>query len=329
MRVLILTEGGNEIGFGHISRCSSLYDEIQKRNTEVKMIIKGSTDIAKKHLLHGRSVEVTDWQSKEFIRSNITKNDYCIIDSYLLSVEGYQLIAKQAWHCLYIDDNARLKYPIGTVVNPSLYTNRTCYDDKGSTVYLLGAEYIILRECFVDQGKLTLRDNVEHVLITMGGSDTKGIIPDILEQLCTVYPNIFFDIVIGQVSIDIEQIHKISPNNTNFHTNLNGNEMKNLMIQADLAITAAGQTIYELLATGIPFIPIQIVDNQINNILGMKALYEELPVIYCGDEDIMPKIKQVFDNYLSSESREAFIKLYKDVVDGYGSQRIIDHLLQN
>jgi spore coat polysaccharide biosynthesis predicted glycosyltransferase SpsG len=41
-----------------------------------------------------------------------------------------------------------------------------------------------------------------------------------------------------------------------------------LMVKSDLAITAAGQTIYELLATQTPFIPIKVIENQENNVNG-------------------------------------------------------------
>lgn len=40
-RVIIFTEGGDNIGFGHITRCSALYEEIESRNIEVLFVIFG------------------------------------------------------------------------------------------------------------------------------------------------------------------------------------------------------------------------------------------------------------------------------------------------
>lgn len=40
-RVIIFTEGGQDIGFGHLTRCSALYDEIDKRGIEVVLVIYG------------------------------------------------------------------------------------------------------------------------------------------------------------------------------------------------------------------------------------------------------------------------------------------------
>ena len=46
--------------------------------------------------------------------------------------------------------------------------------------------------------------------------------------------------------------------------------MRDLMLSVDVAITAAGQTTYELMSCGVPMIPIKVVDNQKWNILGLQ-----------------------------------------------------------
>ena len=38
-RVFILTEGGKNTGFGHITRCSSLYENLKDKNIETYFII--------------------------------------------------------------------------------------------------------------------------------------------------------------------------------------------------------------------------------------------------------------------------------------------------
>ncbi|NLV76359.1 MAG: UDP-2,4-diacetamido-2,4,6-trideoxy-beta-L-altropyranose hydrolase, partial [Tissierellia bacterium] len=50
-------------------------------------------------------------------------------------------------------------------------------------------------------------------------------------------------------------------NNVKFYMNVKN--MKNLMINNDLAISAGGNTLYELCACGIPTIAIIIADNQL------------------------------------------------------------------
>ena len=81
MKVKIFTEGGSEIGLGHISRCSALYDEVSSRGIEVEMYVYG--DIGRLYLLDSRNVSTVNWLSEAFLGENIRRTDYCIIDSYL------------------------------------------------------------------------------------------------------------------------------------------------------------------------------------------------------------------------------------------------------
>ena len=48
--------------------------------------------------------------------------------------------------------------------------------------------------------------------------------------------------------------------------------MYSLMCLCDIAITGAGQTIYELMITGTPFLAIQLIENQKYNVLGLNTL---------------------------------------------------------
>ena len=45
MKVFIITEGGKNIGFGHITRCLSLYQAFEERGNKPKFIINGDNDI--------------------------------------------------------------------------------------------------------------------------------------------------------------------------------------------------------------------------------------------------------------------------------------------
>lgn len=62
-RVIIFTEGGQDIGFGHLTRCSALYDEIDKRGIEVVLVIYGK---GIENLLGKKKYILVDWKNLEF-----------------------------------------------------------------------------------------------------------------------------------------------------------------------------------------------------------------------------------------------------------------------
>lgn len=326
MKVKIFTEGGSGIGLGHVSRCSSLYDEVASRGLEVEFIIYG--DIEKIDLLKGRIVKNIYWLSEDYLNNSIQNTDYCIVDSYLASRELYQIIAEKSKKTLYIDDNARIEYPKGIIVNPSLSVDGLNYSKNNQNTYLLGAKHIILRSPFLNVERNTINQDVKEVLITMGGSDIRDLTPRILSSICTKYPDIKFNVVIGNAFHNVKVIESIELKNVELHYNIDAELMKKLMLKSDFAITAAGQTIHELLATQTPFIPIQVIDNQSNNIKGLKKINPDQVVIEYDDELFIRKLEIEFSAFLDYDQREEHFNLCNKKVDGIGRKRIIDNLLK-
>lgn len=325
MKVKIFTEGGNEIGLGHISRCSSLYDEVKSRGIDVEFIINGSIE----HLdvFKELPARFENWLSTGYLDCCIGSTDYCIVDSYLANNELYELISLKAKKALYIDDFARIRYPLGIVVNPALYADNICYPIGDDNTYLLGSEYIILRRPFIHVNRSTLKEEVNEVLVTMGGSDIRYLTLRVMNQICIKYPNIKFNVVVSDCFQNIHSINQNEFSNIQLFYNVNAELMKSLMVQSDFAITAAGQTIYELLATKTPFIPIKIAENQSNNIEGLKKITINDVFINYNDVNVMEKLEKEFVKLLDYGERIRLATLYKNRVDGLGSKRIINSLL--
>jgi UDP-2,4-diacetamido-2,4,6-trideoxy-beta-L-altropyranose hydrolase len=322
MRALIFTEGGTQIGFGHISRCSSLYDELDSRGIEVQFVIFG--DLSEISMLENKNYQVVDWQSTSFLNDYIKENDYCIVDSYLASEDLYNVISNRAKQSVFIDDNGRIQYPEGIVVNPSLYTKAVKYLKNDTNCFLLGSQYIILRKPFIQVKREMIHPQVKEVIITLGGTDIHNLTPLIVTQLCSKYPDILFNVVVRNALPSLEEMKS----NVKVYENLSAEEMQSTMLKSDLAITAAGQTIHELIATQTPFIPIKVAENQSNNMIGLKELnLVELALEY-NDDFFIEKIQTGFEKMLNYNVRNTLANQYLNVVDGLGSKRIIDALIK-
>lgn len=327
MRVKILTEGGENIGLGHISRCVSLYDEIVSRGINVEIIVFG--DCCNVNFLEGVNVINEDWQNEKYLIENIENDIYVIIDSYLLEENLYTLISSRAKKMLCIDDYNRLEYKNCVVVNPSLYTDDLEYKLYSDVNYLLGKDYIILRNPFRIKNRKQINVIAKNVLVIMGGSDVKNVTPRIIEEVCNFYEDVNFEIVIGSTFKYKENLISIAQNNVKFHFNLHTEEIKDLMLNSDIAITAAGQTIYELIVTNTPFISIKVVDNQSNNLKGLKKYIENYNYIDIDELNWIESLKKEFNNFLEKKTRTHFCEEYTNLIDGKGVERIINQLLSN
>jgi UDP-2,4-diacetamido-2,4,6-trideoxy-beta-L-altropyranose hydrolase len=327
MKVKIFTEGGKNIGLGHISRCTSLYNEVSKRKIKVDFIING--DLRDVDLLNGINFINENWIDEKYLINNILADDYVIIDSYKAEKVIYDVIAELSKKALFIDDIGRLDYPKGIIVNPALDASYIDYSQSPNSILLSGPEYVILRLPFIGVERENLFKRIKRVLITMGGTDIRELTPFIVNTVCKKRLDIEFDIVIGSKWLEDQYNPICGSGNISTHANINATQMMHLMVSSDLAITAAGQTIYELLATQTPFIPIQIIENQENNIRSLLKYNPEQIVLKYDDEDLGDSILEALKINNTGTYRQEQNMKYRELVDGYGSKRIFDKLLED
>lgn len=307
--IYIFTEGGKVFGYGHIMRCLSLYDEFVERGYRPIFIINGDDEI--KDTLNSRQYIIASWYGKSNLY--LKNRPYSIIDSYHAEVSDYEEIHKHCRKTLYIDDIYRLDYPKGSIVNPSVYSDKIHYKKQPGQTYLLGSQYVILRKEFTVHTIRAIKENVEHVLVIMGGSDITNLTPHIIQNIRENYIGIKkVHVIIGNGFGNVDEIEQVSKNTKiQLYYNLNAKDLRNVMLHCDIAVSAAGQTTNELIATQLPFICIKIADNQRNNIKGLLSN----GIIY----DYIDNSESRFDIY-------KFEKLFKETITKRTRENIISKM---
>lgn len=322
MNVFILTEGGEDKGFGHVARCSSIYHAFEQFNISPKFIINGDESV--KSILDGIDFEIFDWLNDLSI---ISKSDIVVVDSYLASSDVFNHIANDSILTVYIDDNNRLKYPKGVIVNGTLDVDNLNYSKRDDIKYLVGNEFIPLRKDFWDIPKLKINDSIESILITMGGNDLRNLTPSILKLLNNNFSNIIKKIIIADSFDNVSEIEKLKNENVELFYAPDSKEMINIMSAVDLTISASGQTLYELACIGVPTIAIGVIDNQKNNILNWK---KQGFIEYAGcwnDENLLNSILEKI-NYLQDKNIRFDKRLLGiQAVNGKGSINIVKSIL--
>ncbi|MBE6508523.1 MAG: GNAT family N-acetyltransferase [Methanobrevibacter sp.] len=319
MKVVILTEGGKDYGYGHVARCSSIYQAFEHYNISPRFIVNGDESI--KSIVPDIPVEITDWLNKSF------KADIIVIDSYLADLTFYNEISKNSSLCVYIDDNNRLDYPKGIVVNGTLDTSAMGYLERGDITYLVGSEFIPLRNDFWNIQKLKINDSIENILITLGGNDLRNLTPKILKLLNENFPEVNKKVIIADSFKNTHEIESLKNNHVELIYSPDSDEIINAMSSVDLAISASGQTLYELACIGVPTVAIGIIDNQKNNI---KNWINQGFIEYAGCwnddnllDNILDRINYLQDNGIRFDKRLLGIQ----AVNGKGSLKIVKNIL--
>lgn len=329
MKVLILTESSKDIGFGHITRCSALYQAFLERKEGVLPVFIVNGDETVLPLLKDKRHLIFNWlKEDQKLWDFIKEAEVVVIDSYLADPAFYEKVAKSVQVPVYLDDDIRMDYPRGIVINSSIYAEKLQYPQKQGIIYLLGSHYTLLRKEFWNVGEKEIKKNIENIMVTFGGADLGDLTPKILKYLSEIVPEYRKNVVIGKGFRNIEAIESLRDENTYLFYYPDAEQMKNIMLESDIATSAGGQTLYELAKVGVPPIAITVTDNQVFGIKEWERLGFLEHAGWWHDTNILPKVGRALSILKSPEIRENKVRIGRNLLNGVGARLCVEVILK-
>lgn len=355
--VYIRTDANSRIATGHLVRCLSVADALFSLGAEVCFLVSDDeSGELFRHFLSSASCKPSLHVLQNAAYDNLEKelpeltallaagncgerifllDSYYVTEKYLRTVKSYVKTA-------YLDDLRLFDYPVDLVINYDVIPPSSLEAYKKSyglaSRCLLGSAYAPLRTQF--QKPKSLRSRVSHVLITTGGSDPYHFCLRFLEAFqekrrgisgedTDILSSLELQLVIGCQNGDREALYRLQEELPFLHLHENVSHMASLMAGCDLAVAAAGTTLYELCAVGVPAISYTMADNQLP---AAEAFAEADAVPLAGD------IRDSFASVLTSvlefmtdmseneEKRKSAHQKMHALVDGKGALRIAEAL---
>jgi UDP-2,4-diacetamido-2,4,6-trideoxy-beta-L-altropyranose hydrolase len=267
MKVCIVTEGTAKTGYGHLTRCLALFQGFEEKNIIPTFI--ANCDESGKQVLKDIQIENIDWiADTEGLLKTVQGSDITIIDSYLAELSLYEKVSAGTKRCVYLDDTQRLQYPPGVIINGAVGAEDLSYQNANGNDLLLGLEYTPLRKEFWDINVNAGTKSKTDILVTIGAQDYDEISIGVLEVLLKNFPQYSYHVVLGFHDFGEKLTLFKKSKQVTFYDSLNASEMRNLMYKCWLAVSAAGQTSYELARCGVGMILILVAENQLGNITG-------------------------------------------------------------
>ncbi len=277
-KILFRADGNAAIGAGHIMRCLSIGEAARELGMECAYV---TADPSFERLIQEKGFSCTvmdtiysDMDSEWTVLAPVLTQyqpDTVFIDSYYVTTD-YLKRLRTYGKTVYLDDVLAFAYPADILINYNIYADRRDYESlyAGSGTetprLLLGTKYVPLRREFQLRKVLPVRERVEHILVSVGGADP--------ERMALKFLNCFiqdkelagrcqFHFILNSLEPDKETIKEIAAPYPWILLHENVQCMSELMLKSDLAVSAAGSTLYELSACGVPTITYVLADNQI------------------------------------------------------------------
>jgi spore coat polysaccharide biosynthesis predicted glycosyltransferase SpsG len=246
-----------------------------------------------------------------------------VLDSYRICVGALKGLPDPCPLIVTLSDSAGHIITADIVVNAAEGAQDEPYDRAACTRYMLGPKYTLLRLEFAQPPARYRMGDVGRILITIGGSDPRGLTPALLQMAVGTLPNAAVDVIVGPLYSGYEDILAAAAERTNVTVHGDPPDIRRLMLDADLAISGGGQTTYELAACATPCVAVAIAENQE---LSLAALQRAGVVIWAGsatDPDILAAVKSaVVDLAGNSDRCLTMGRQGRELVDGGGALRV-------
>ena len=334
--LVVRADAGLKIGTGHVMRCLALAQSWRNAGGDAIFALAQSTpaveDLLRSQKFNVIRVEGTPGSGEDarnFIRiAQAGGADWLVVDGYAFDA-SYQKQLQSFRPLLAVDDNGLLDYyTADLILNQNAHACAEMYAHcSPNTKVLLGPRYALLRDEFA-----AYRDWVREIpergsrlLLTMGGSDAGNFTPRILPLLAELPGNdLRIRVVVGGSAENARAVDAIAARSSGrVEVVRNVRNMAALMAWADLAISGAGTTCWEMCCLGLPAILVVVAENQ-------KGIVEQLAVIGaaenagCADEiDCAQLAEQCWGLLASKEKRVGLSQIAKQVVDGRGRDRVL------
>lgn len=327
LRVIFRTGGGAHSGMGHVRRCLALAGALRGLGSESLFLMDGDPVVLEEVAAAGfQAVRIrAEHDLADTIEQcRVHKAGAVVADSYAFDTLYFRGLAETNCLVVALDDLADRELPVSLVVNGTAGADRLRYRGAPHTRYLLGPRYIPLRCEFAEPPARAFAAGVRRVLITAGGSDPHELTPRLMRWTTRVLGSVNQDVVIGPLFGRADPVRaeaRAAAGPIQLHEN--PQDLRRLMLAADLAVCGGGQTTYELAATGTPTVAIRLAENQTFNLKGLSEAGALVWAGDAGDADLESKVTRALAGLAGGPGRRAEMsRRGRALVDGQGALRV-------
>jgi UDP-2,4-diacetamido-2,4,6-trideoxy-beta-L-altropyranose hydrolase len=340
--LLIRADASTAIGTGHVMRCLALAHAWKRvvggpvtfftscdSDALVERVIASGCDVRR---VERPYPETGDRERlEEAARSAKDGGARVVVDGYHFD-DAFRTALRPHARVLVLDDIAHQPhYDADLLLNQNVAAHRGMYDGRTSARLLLGPRHALLRPEFIrveSGGAAPISTSSQtlpvRVLVTLGGSDPDDITNRVLDALDSVHAALTVRVLVGPSNPHLDALraraaHRalavelvVAPDDVAVH-----------MTWADIAVSSAGSTIWELFHLGVPSALVTVADNQGENARAAEAAGAALDVQEGTTADLEDRVHDAVSMLAADHGTRARISAKaRELVDGRGAERV-------
>ncbi len=327
-RLLGRADAGETIGYGHIARLGALLDAWVELGGCATLVGRGIVGAMRERLL-ADGVSIIDGDDAQF-EARIEQADALAVDGPTF---GYEHQAR--WQArrplLAIDDLAAHEQLADLVVNQTLELDESRYRTAAHTRLLIGHPYVLLRHEFRRAAE-SAPESMPRVIVSCGGTDPTGLTaPLVSALLARLDPMPRLTVILGSGVPDQvrAQLELLARRHDRIELHVDVREMATLLRGATLCVTAAGTTMWEAMACGVPVAIIGVAHNRRAVVEGIERRGVGVCLGWHDTLDLSATADRI-QALLDDPARLAELAIKGSAtVDGRGVYRVLDALLDS
>jgi UDP-2,4-diacetamido-2,4,6-trideoxy-beta-L-altropyranose hydrolase len=325
MRLFIRADADPAIGTGHVMRCLALGQAWRDSGGDVVF----STACEQPELLARLRSEGFLIQSPNAMKDSGEDGCWLVLDGYQFEAEDQRCARHGGRRVLAIDDMARLPhYYADVVLNQNIGADRSRYSCEPYTRLLLGPSHALLRREFIRwSGHCREIPAVAHkLLVTLGGSDPHNVTARVIQAVQSS-PVVGLETVVvagPQCGIPSELLKQAS--DAGIRVERSVTDMAPLMAWADLAVSGAGSTCWELAFLGLPAIVIALAENQCGIASGLAEHGCAVNLGWHAEVSAQQITTSTLNLVFDQQRRREMSELGACLIDGAGAKRVVEIL---
>jgi UDP-2,4-diacetamido-2,4,6-trideoxy-beta-L-altropyranose hydrolase len=333
LQAVFRCDASPSIGGGHVSRCLSFAEALDVAGWRVAFAATSETLRMMPTISAGNftvhEIDGAPQDEPKMLRALFPEGaDLLVVDHYQRDIHFEATCRGWAGRIAVLDDATGRQHDCDILIDAAAH-DRAVYAGgvPCEARLLLGPAYALVRRAFVARRAESLRRRdgrpMTNVLVSFGATDPWNVTPAVLQALVPMADDVIINVALSSHAPHLNDIHRVICGQMRVVLDAH---MPDLMVEADLAIGAAGASAYERAALGLPSIVLLVAENQ----RGIAEMMERAGAMASLGTPNAGSVRRLCEAVIQfrddAKARVAMAQAAAAFLDGRASQRLMAEL---